>query len=117
METDSLYSFVMSNEMLERDNAASGEEYFISVAAFRASYSKWCKAGTLKMVNMADANNLANTLSRANLTIRTATKRIGNTECDGQWIFGVRPRGTTILELEDMSRGTQYNSGNPSFNR
>ena len=111
METDSLFYFVMANEMLERDPFGDGNmidndnadaDYRVSFPTFEKLYNEWCKGKQRKLVNLTDRNNLRHTLNRAKLAIRHENYKIGNVDCTGWWILGIRRRATTTMDLEDM---------------
>ena len=117
METDSLYYFVMANEVLERspwhDSSRSknlplppseevNDDYRISMQNFEAEYNKWCSNNRRKLVNLADKNNLRHTLKRAELATRKEPFIIAGVQLEEQWIIGIRKRPVTSYSLENM---------------
>ncbi len=115
METDSLFYFVMANEVLERDpgfDSTRGsihlqthdaiDDYRMSMRTFETLYQRWCMENRRKTVNMADKNNLRHTLRRAGLSMRFEIHKLGGFDLPEQWIIGIRRRAMTAYALENI---------------
>jgi len=120
METDSLFSFVMCGEVLERDPLVDSSEepqYFISLETFKRLYTEWCRAYKRQLVNIADQNVLCHALARSQLLLRYQERLLAGNVCKGHWIMGVRKKTQTNAQVEEMLFSNENNLGGGALAR